>query len=421
MKKLLSLALVLAMVLAMSTTAFATEITGNSGSTDITYTYEAPVDSYVVTIPDSMPVGTGATVSVSDIVLAVGYQLTVSVSSTQYDNGWKLKNNGDTLNYTLKIDNTDVANNGTVLTAKNGNEVSKTLVTAVPKGQKPKYSGSYTDTLTFSVSVVDTSINATSMTTDQLKAAVAAELEAGKTDITVAMTSTPEVAMFTAIRNALINTDGVEDGSINLTLKGVTVIPDHTAVGSNPSFVFGPDGTIDEYNPECVTQLASVYLPDVLSIGTNAFGYCKNLTSITAPKLQTVGTGAFNHAGLTSVNLPEVTTIGNYAFGNCKSLTTVEFPKATTIVNEAFYECSSLTTAKLPSATSIGDMAFHSTNITHLELTADDSISIHEDALGYPNTFSADIDLVLNKNKQSEVTDGTTWNGFTFKSITFAD
>ena len=152
MKKLLSLALVLAMMLTMSTTAFAAEIKqdteNKTGTTEVTHTVS---DSYIVTIPDSMTVGTDATVSVSDVTLAEGYSLAVSVSSTQYDNGWKLKNGDDTLGYTLKIDNEDVANNGIVLTAESGGTGTKTLVTALDG--TAKYSGTYKDTLTFSVNV----------------------------------------------------------------------------------------------------------------------------------------------------------------------------------------------------------------------------------------------------------------------------
>ena len=148
MKKLLSLALVLVMVLTMSVTAFAQEITGNSGSTDITHTVS---DSYIVTIPDSMTIGTDANVSVSDVTLAKDYKLAVSVSSAQYNDGWKLKNGDDTIGYTLKIDNTDVANNGTVLTAKSGETATKTLKTEL--SGTAKYSGTYKDTLTFNVSV----------------------------------------------------------------------------------------------------------------------------------------------------------------------------------------------------------------------------------------------------------------------------
>lgn len=124
-----------------------------------------------------------------------------------------------------------------------------------------------------------------------------------------------------------------------------------------------------------------------------------NLTSLYAPNLQTVGYNAFADADFESVYLPEATTIDNFAF----------------------YCCRSLTSANLPKVTSVGDMAFSLTALTSLTLTTEEDIYIHEDALGYPETFSTSINLVLNSNKQDAVTDGNVWNGFTFNSITFAD
>lgn len=159
MKKLLSLALSLAVVLTISAAALATDITGESGITMIKYTADvssAADDSYVVTIPDSMTVGTDATVSVKDVVLSAGKQLTVSVSSDLYSNGWRLSGGGDDyLGYSLKIDDTDVVNNGTVLTVENGGTASKTLKTALT--DTPSRSGVYADVLTFTVSVTGSS------------------------------------------------------------------------------------------------------------------------------------------------------------------------------------------------------------------------------------------------------------------------
>lgn len=149
MKKTLSFTLALVMLFSLSTTAFATEITGDSGSVDITYTYEAPPDTYIVTIPDSMTIGTDANVTVSDVSISESTMLSVSVSSSQYSGGWKLTNGDDAVGYTIKIDGTDIENNATLITVGNGESASTTLVTAL--AGTPKYSGSYTDTLTFTV------------------------------------------------------------------------------------------------------------------------------------------------------------------------------------------------------------------------------------------------------------------------------
>lgn len=159
MKKLLSLALVLATVLTISVTASAKDITGESGTIMITYTADASStedDSYIVTIPDNMTLGTDATVSVKDVVLSAGKQLTVRVSSDNYNNNWRLSGGADDyLRYSLKIDGTELANNGTVLTVGNGETATKTLKTALT--DTPTRSGVYADMLTFTVSVTGSS------------------------------------------------------------------------------------------------------------------------------------------------------------------------------------------------------------------------------------------------------------------------
>jgi len=69
------------------------------------------------------------------------------------------------------------------------------------------------------------SINATAMTPDKLNATVTKALEEGETDITVTLKPDAPAEMITAIRRAICDTDGVADGSIHLTLKGVTRFP----------------------------------------------------------------------------------------------------------------------------------------------------------------------------------------------------
>lgn len=78
----------------------------------------------------------------------------------------------------------------------------------------------------------------------------------------------------------------------------------------------------------------------VTSIGYNAFGYCKRLTSITIPN--------------------SVTSIGRHAFGYCESLTSITISNSVTSIEyQAFISCKSLTEITIPNGvTSIGDYAF---------------------------------------------------------------
>lgn len=229
-----------------------------------------------------------------------------------------------------------------------------------------------------------------------LNEAVTHILEDGSRTFTVNLPSDAETELFTAIRRAIIDTEGVEDGSINLTLAGVEAIPNHDEFDPS-NLIFGE--YLGDEGIEYVDQLASVNLPDVISIGERAFCGCENLVSITAPKAQIVSDWAFASTGISELELPEVTSIGWAAFIVCENLSTVILPKATNIGQQAF-DINSLT-------------------LTSLMLLSEDDIYIEKKALGSPESFSANIDLVLNANKKDEVTNGLNWNGFAFKSIMY--
>ena len=228
-----------------------------------------------------------------------------------------------------------------------------------------------------------------------LNEAVTHILEDGSRTFTVNLPSDAETELFTAIRRAIIDTEGVGNGSINLTLAGVEAIPDHDEYDPSNLVFGGYYG--DEL--ESVTQLASINLPDVISIGIRAFESCDSLVSVSAPKVQTIGDWAFAYTGISELELPEVTSIGWAAFIVCENLSTVILPKATNIGQQAF-DINSLT-------------------LTSLVLLSEDDIYIEKKALGYPETFSTNINLVLNANKKDEVTNGLNWNGFAFKSIMY--
>ena len=258
--------------------------------------------------------------------------------------------------------------------------------------------------------IFPTPIDATSMNAEELNTAVTNVLSAGERYIEITMTATPEDELFTAIRRAICDTEGVEDGSINLILKGVTVIPDHHEFEGQGSSIFGQvqktDGTVEN-----VTQLSFVNLPDVLTIGTVAFLYCKNLTAVTAPKVQTIGRYTFYGTVLTSVNFPEAKTIDNSAFSYCSDIKEFNLPKVTVLGENAL------------------DIAVPDGEVT-MYLTSADEIVVHKycfHALEILENLDTKVNLVLNGNKRSQVNENT-WTtkdadgndvSFTFKSITF--
>ena len=258
--------------------------------------------------------------------------------------------------------------------------------------------------------IFPTPIDATSMSAEELNTAVTNVLSAGERYIEITMTATPEDELFTAIRRAICDTEGVEDGSINLILKGVTVIPDHHEFEGQGSAIFGQVQKTDD-TVENVTQLSSVNLPDVLTIGTVAFLYCKNLTAVTAPKVQTIGRYAFYGTVLTSVNFPEAKTIDNSAFSYCSDIKEFNLPKVTVLGENAL------------------DIAVPDGEVT-MYLTSADEIVVHKycfHALEILENLDTKVNLVLNGNKRSQVNENT-WTtkdadgndvSFTFKSITF--
>ena len=262
------------------------------------------------------------------------------------------------------------------------------------------------------------SINATAMTPDKLNATVTKALEEGETDITVTLKPDAPAEMITAIRRAICDTDGVADSSIHLTLKGVTTIPGTT---NWDGVAFGPGDIYDEagkiVDQELVTQLASINLPDVTEIGAQAFYFCENLVTVSAPKAQTIGAQALGYTALTSVEFPELTTIPTDMFSGTWTLSSAKFPKVTTIEQGGLLVGAKFTPENNPTP-------------FPLELTAEGDItfngSYHFNIA--ERNYTGKVDLVLNIDKKDQVTfhdDGTvTWQvrddlSYTFKSITF--
>ena len=294
---------------------------------------------------------------------------------------------------------------------------------------------------------VPPTIDATAMNTDELNAAVAELLASGVTDITIKMSADADMDMFTALRTALAESTA-PDGSINLTISGAKTVPDE-------GFIDMLDYFENDDKNIAGDKLKSLTLTDVETIGEYAFSACTNLEAVNMPKVVTIGEYAFNEwkkgTKLTSLDLPNATTIGDCAFAYSSFLTSVNLPKVVTIGLQAFDNCD-IRTLDLPEVTEIGGMAFvdnynlvscsapkatkigaypwgNCSKLETLELTAAGDITISNNY--FANTLTGQINLVLNKDKESQVTqndDGTaTWNikdgygnFYTFKSITFA-
>ena len=91
------------------------------------------------------------------------------------------------------------------------------------------------------------------------------------------------------------------------------------------------------------TEIVSIELsPGIESIGFEAFNGCSSLKSLGVPEgssLKTIDERAFNNTALESVDLSNATqlsTLGNNAFGSCRALTTVTLPDSIDYSEESF-------------------------------------------------------------------------------------
>ncbi len=158
MKKIFAILLAVTMMATMSVTAFAAEITGESGSVEVTYGVE---EAYVVTIPAAITLSADAAstmeISASGVVIAYGDQLTVSVSSTNYaDSKWYLvdtANAENKLEYSVKNGENAVASGDAILTVDAGTAETATVTLTTQLVDQATVSGTYKDTITFTVNV----------------------------------------------------------------------------------------------------------------------------------------------------------------------------------------------------------------------------------------------------------------------------
>lgn len=299
----------------------------------------------------------------------------------------------------------------------------------------------------FTLSVGKEYIEADENTTaETLQNAIAAKLAAGETDIRIKLAEDADATMFSAITAALA-VDDIAEGSIDLTISGVKTVPKYGFFDFDNYFENDDKNIAGD-------KLKSLTLTDVEIIGEYAFSACTNLEAVNMPKVVTIGKFAFNEytkgTKLTSLDLPNATTIGDCAFAYSSLLTSVNLPKVVTIGLQAFDNCD-IRTLDLPEVTTIGGMAFldnynlvscsapkattidsypwgNCSKLETLELTAAGNFTLYNNLFVY--TPTGQINLVLNKDKESQVTqndDGTAiWKApniqggyhvYTFKSI----
>ena len=129
-------------------------ISSDGGSQDVEI-YHTVTGGYIITIPESITLSkSGPSVSTVEIsqVNVGGGTVNVSVSSENYDGTWNLTSKAGTLEYSIKTDGNELENNGVVLSCPDGTQYASKDISFALTDATPK-TVSYTDTLTFTVSV----------------------------------------------------------------------------------------------------------------------------------------------------------------------------------------------------------------------------------------------------------------------------
>lgn len=162
MKKILTLALVGAMLSATGITAFAAEVDQDTPPTGTTNVTLSVAPSYTITIPETVVLNEQAngTYSNDATITATNIRLNSSkVIGVTMNSDFLLENaqGAAALPYKLTINNSAIANGGTVATFDTNADL--TLVqqsdTLHFTADKPTYAGDYSDTVTFNIAVVD--------------------------------------------------------------------------------------------------------------------------------------------------------------------------------------------------------------------------------------------------------------------------
>ncbi len=127
-------------------------------------------------------------------------------------------------------------------------------------------------------------------------------------------------------------------------------------------------------------ELTSVTLGDGMTeIPEGAFRYCEKLSSINLDKITEIGDYAFNRVAIVSVNLASAKKIGEFAFLEASALTSLTFSETIETVEEgAFAYCKLLATVNgLGNLEYVGDYAFAYTALTSADLTGATYLGTH--------------------------------------------
>lgn len=158
MKKLLARTLAILMVSTFTIPAMALDATTPTGDVEVSYNVSS---TYTVTIPEAQEFTavegkTGDVELAAGAILPFGETLTVTMSSANFSEGFRMKDgtNENYLGYTISNNSTEVETNGaTVLSVAAADAPAGASTTLTFTPDTPTIAGDYSDTLTFTVAV----------------------------------------------------------------------------------------------------------------------------------------------------------------------------------------------------------------------------------------------------------------------------
>ena len=328
-KQIISIALGAVTAASCGTMAFAADKTLNqdtpSGSSTVEYseesTYTATIPAYIKVQKMSEDVDTNAnSVTLRDVIIPDGKSL---VGTVTY-NGVVAEENNVKIPYKLATAEGDLTSGSTIITQTSGKSTEeKTSHFGAVATEKPKYSGYYTDTATFSFDEV----GVTNAFFEQIKANnytlnigktkpeyVVAKFNKDFTKVTISKNGNDSDGLMKNDAFAYVNMEGITEHHLQQTLKEAEVLDGVKSIGN-------------------LTFYSCLHLTDVnisnsvISIGRDAFSACDKLVNVNIPNgLTDIGARAFEGCiSLKNIIIPSsVTNIGNFAFNGCYSLKSIE-------------------------------------------------------------------------------------------------
>ena len=249
MKKALTLALVAAMLTATGITAFAADTEVNQDTTPPTgaMTVNYTVDpAYTVVIPESVTLTDADVTAIIKIYgadensnVVIGKTQKVNVALTASANDFKVKTaDGDEVAYTVNDKNT--VDDLTTVAECTAAEGKKNTDITFTKTGTAAYAGTYSDTLTFTVSVTDAEVPVTSVSIDNKAALQSTNFVVGQ-EIQLTATVTPDNATDKTVtwsKQGMISVD--PNGKVTFTGIGYAII-NVTAGGASDSVTLRAD------------------------------------------------------------------------------------------------------------------------------------------------------------------------------------